>query len=173
MKWKNLIPWKQEEGEERADAQRGSTALAERETADPFSAFQSEMNRMMDRFFDGFGAMSDPWGGRWYPETDVSETDKEVVISAELPGLNQEDLDIRVSGNALTIRGEKRSEHRDEEGERVMVERSYGSFERRIPLPTAVRDDQAEASYKDGVLTIRLPKREEAVNGRRRIPVSG
>lgn len=170
MKWKNLIPWKRDE--EHGSSQSESVALAERES-DPFRAFQREMNRMMEGFFDGSGELNDLWGGRWFPETDVVVKDKEVVVSAELPGLNQDDLDIRVSGNALTIRGEKKSETRNEEGENVLVERSYGSFERRIPLPAAVRDDQAEASYKNGVLTIRLPRREESTNGRRRIPVAG
>src|SRR5712691_5060964 len=111
------------------------------------------------------------WGGsRWpaesrgmfAPQLDVTETDKEVKICAELPGIESKDLDVTLTDDELTIRGEKRSERESDEKGRYWSERSYGSFGRTVPLPTDVDGEKATSQFKSGVLHITLPKREGA-----------
>ena len=105
--------------------------------------------------------MSGEWGA-FSPQVDVSETEDEIVVSAELPGLDQEDIDLSLSNGTLLIRGEKREE-REEEGESYYCsERAYGAFRRDIPLPSAVDAHQVDAVFSQGVLTVTLPKTEEA-----------
>jgi HSP20 family protein len=102
---------------------------------------------------------------------DVSENDKEIHISAELPGLDEKDIDLTLSGNNLIIRGEKRAE-KEEKGEQFYrKETSYGVFHRSIPLPTEVEEDKIEATYRKGVLKIVLPKSPEARKARKKISI--
>lgn len=93
---------------------------------------------------------------------EVMETDKEIVVRVEVPGMEKEDCEITIQGNTLYLRGEKRFEREAEEGSFHVMERAYGSFERTIPLPQDVDSNAADASYKNGVLTVRLPKIEGA-----------
>jgi HSP20 family protein len=102
---------------------------------------------------------------------EVVETDKDIRIAAELPGMDEKDVEVSVSDDVLTIRGEKRAEIDDKE--RHFSERYYGRFERRIPLPFEVEDDRAEASFENGVLTVTLPKSPEAEAKTKRIAISG
>ncbi|SMD05834.1 Hsp20/alpha crystallin family protein [Novosphingobium sp. B1] len=130
------------------------------------------MNRLFDDVFRGFGV---PALGGWgrsleWPTIELSETDKEIRVTAELPGIDEKDVDISVDDNVLSIRGEKRSETEDKE--RGYSERSYGRFERHIGLPRGVEQDRTSATFKKGVLTIVLPKSAEAIESRRRIPVN-
>ncbi|HJV86705.1 MAG TPA: Hsp20/alpha crystallin family protein [Noviherbaspirillum sp.] len=92
---------------------------------------------------------------------DVFEDDKRIVVRIEVPGLDKNDIDIEVSGNSLVVRGEKRFEREDTEGRYRVLQCAYGSFERLVPLNTAVKADQAKASYRNGVLRVELPKVEE------------
>jgi HSP20 family protein len=124
----------------------------------------------MDRLFeDFFGGESQgslvPMGGEWgtfSPQVDVSETEDEIKVSAELPGLDQEDVDVSLTNGTLLIRGEKREE-KEEKGESYYrSERAYGAFRRDIPLPSAVDVEQVDAVFKNGVLTVTLPKTEGA-----------
>jgi HSP20 family protein len=92
---------------------------------------------------------------------DVSETADKIVVKAEVPGLDSKDIDISLSGDILTIKGEKKSEREEKEENYHLVERSYGSFARSIRLPVGVEADKIEASYKQGVLTVTCPKKEE------------
>jgi HSP20 family protein len=97
----------------------------------------------------------------WTPAIDVSESPKEIVVRAEVPGMDKNDLDITLSGGLLTIRGEKRAEKKAQEGHYLRLERRYGTFCRTLPIPETVRIDAVDASYKDGLLTVKLPKRPE------------
>ena len=139
----DIIPW------------RGSQ-LARRD--DPFNLLRSQINRVFDDALDG-GRWPVGDGSVFAPQLDVTDSDKEVRICAELPGIEAKDLDVNVTDNTLTISGEKRSERSSEEKGRHWTERSYGSFERTIPLPAEVDGDNAKTEFKNGVLRITLPKR--------------
>ncbi|HEX5000148.1 MAG TPA: Hsp20/alpha crystallin family protein [Terriglobia bacterium] len=126
----------------------------------------NEMSLLRDhlnQFFDTSGGLGLTEGVRnWFPAADIHETDNELVVTADLPGVDPKDVDIRVENNVLTIRGERHFE-RDMEKENVhRVERMFGGFTRTFALATPVQTDQIKASYKDGVLRVTLPKAEQA-----------
>jgi HSP20 family protein len=104
-----------------------------------------------------------------YPRVEISETDKELQVHAELPGLDEKDIEVLLDDGVLTLQGEKRSESKDTN--RRMSERYYGRFERQIALPTDILEDKVNASFKQGVLTVTLPKSETAMQRAKRIPV--
>jgi HSP20 family protein len=128
----------------------------------------TQMRREMDRLFDRF---SEAWPfrgfsetGRWMPSVDVSETDKELIARIELPGMDPKEIDISLSGNVLTIKGERKHEREEKKENFHLVERSSGSFARTLQLPVEVKADKVKANYKDGVLSVSMPKTEpEAV----------
>lgn len=139
----------------------------------PFAAFHQEMNRLFDEFWrdlsnDGFGFSSTSLG---FPSVEVTETDKELKLEAELPGMDERDVEVLLNDGVLTIRGEKKSESEDRD--RRISERYYGRFERQIALPAEVQEDKVSASFKKGVLTVTLPKSEQAVDKVKRIPING
>ena len=124
---------------------------------------REEMNRLFDNFFSGMperrrGLLE----GEWAPSVDVAETDDEVVVTVELPGVKQDDVDITIADDVLTLKGEKSEEKEIKKENYHRVERSYGSFQRSISLPTGVQADEAKAVFKDGVLHVNIPKAEEA-----------
>ncbi|RMH98913.1 MAG: Hsp20/alpha crystallin family protein [Calditrichaeota bacterium] len=142
------------------------------EAFDPFLALRREMDRLFDRFYNEFGLTRwDEGWGEVFPRVDVKETDREVVVTAELPGIDEKDLDISVSDDVLTLRGEKREEREEREGNFYRMERSYGTFHRDIALPCEVDPDKVEAVYRKGVLTIHLPKKEESRRRAKRIAI--
>src|SRR5467141_737636 len=98
----------------------------------------------------------------WAPAVDIYETENELVVKADLPDVNPQDLDIRVENNILTIRGERKFENKVSEDNYLRIERSYGSFSRSFSLANSVKSDAIKADYQNGVLTLSLPKREEA-----------
>ena len=124
---------------------------------------QREINKMFDNFFRG-GTLEDGSLGSsvWTPAVDVEERDDEYQVKVELPGVNKDDVKITMQDNVLTIRGEKKQEKESKNSNYHRVERSYGSFQRSFTLPTSVKHDKIEASYKEGILTIGLPKAEDA-----------
>jgi len=124
---------------------------------------QQEINRMFERFFRG-GVLedSDFLPTTWMPAVDLVEKDDEYVAKVELPGVHKDDVKITLQDNILTIRGEKKEEKESKDANYHRLERCYGSFQRSFTLPTSVRQDKVEAEYRDGVLTITLPKAEEA-----------
>lgn len=123
--------------------------------------FRREMERLWDRFF-GETWLSRPFAEAWQPSADIIETETGIVVKADLPGLDASDIDVSISEDVLTIKGEKRKEE-EKTGERYhSVERYYGSFQRSFRLPSSVQMDKAEATFEKGVLTISLPKTEEA-----------
>jgi len=126
-----------------------------------FERMRRDMDRMWDSFFEG-GTLRGEEGREWLPSLDVAETKNEIVVKAEVPGLEPKDIDISLSDGLLTIKGENRQEREEKEENYHLVERSYGSFIRSIRLPNEVRSDKINASYKNGVLKVVLPKSEEA-----------
>ncbi|MCO5187000.1 MAG: Hsp20/alpha crystallin family protein [Anaerolineae bacterium] len=159
----DLVPWK-------------SNELSERErTTDPFVALRRDMNRLFDNFLD------DDWLATWpnlrterfSPRVNVTENDTAITVSAELPGISEEDVDITLQRDALTIKGEKKAEHEEKGTNFYRIERSFGSFSRTIPLPEGVVDqDNVKATFRDGVLTVELAKSPEAQAVSKRIPVN-
>ena len=159
MAIRDLIPWRRERLPVRREAQ------------DPFLSFRQEMDRMFDEFFEGQALA--PWGQEWTgfaPSVDVVETDEEVKVTAELPGLDAVDVDVTVSYNTLTLRGEKKQEHEETGEGYYRSERSYNSFERSISLPSTAETDKADAAFSKGVLTITFPK-TAAKTGKKQISV--
>ncbi len=134
----------------------------------PLRDLKREMDRLWNEFF-GREPLPEVFETEWVPALDVSETKEAVIVRADVPGIDPNNLEITLSGNTLTIRGEKKQE-REEKGENFYrMERSYGSFVRTIQLPVEVEPDKVEASYKNGVLKITLPKKSEAQG--KQIPV--
>ena len=120
---------------------------------------------VFDRFMDEMG-LPDLWleesAKDWIPALDVTETEKEIKVTAEVPGIDKEDIAVSLSEGLLTISGEKKEEREEKDGDRYVSERRYGSFSRTVRLAMDVEVDKVEAAYKDGVLTITLPKAETA-----------
>lgn len=120
-----------------------------------------EMDNLWNRFF-GETSMPSVFSQEWVPTVDVSETKDKVVVKAEIPGMEAKDMDVSVSGDVLTIRGEKKKEEEKKDEHYHYRERYSGSFQRSFRLPVAVKSEKADATFKDGVLTITIPKVEEA-----------
>ena len=134
---------------------------------DPFkdlSAIQDRINRLFDeslsrsKFFDKEGIAS----GFWSPAVDIYETESDIVLKAELPEVNQKDININIENNVLTLKGERKFEKETKEENFHRIERSYGSFSRSFNLPGSIDKDNVKASYKNGVLKITMPKKEES-----------
>ncbi|UCE18269.1 MAG: Hsp20/alpha crystallin family protein [Gemmatimonadota bacterium] len=123
--------------------------------------FRDEMDRLFEDFIQRFPARRDLGDRMWNPDVDVHETDHEVVVEAEVPGMEQKDIHVTIKDNILTLKGEKKQEKEVKEADYHSVERSYGSFARTFALPTLVVADKASAKYENGVLKITLPKAEE------------
>ena len=123
--------------------------------------FRSEMDRLFDQFFDWRPFRRSFDEGDWTPLVDVSETGKEVIVNAEIPGMNAKDIDISLNGRVLTLRGEKKSNHEEKNENFHRIERRYGAFSRSFELPADVDANKVKATYKDGVLKISLPKTKE------------
>jgi len=131
------------------------------------AGLQDRMNRLFDESFRGLtrgGAAEEDWalGGTWAPAVDIYEQEGHIVLKAELPGIDPKDVDIRLENNVLTLRGERRVDNDVQRDSYHRVERAYGSFTRSFTLPSVVDQEHIKADYKDGVLKVTLPKREEA-----------
>ena len=137
----------------------------------PVMSLHGDINRLFD-MFRGFSMPSLPSIGRslGWPRLELSENDKEIRVTAELPGMEEKDIEISLDDHQLVIRGEKKSETSDEE--RDYSERSYGRFERRSGLPSQIDEDKVEAAFRNGVLTVSVPRTAEAAQGRKTIPIN-
>ena len=148
-----------------------------RDVANPFSALKAEVDSLFDSFIGGLPAFSGMFGssgGRGFaltPHMDVTETDKEIVVEAELPGIDEKDVSLALQDGVLTIGGEKKHEVDEEKENYRMMERRYGSFKRSVQLPDTVDEDKVEATFNNGVLKVSLPKRPEAIGKQREIPI--
>ncbi len=134
-----------------------------RQAVDPFRDFgdiQTEVNRLFDSFL-GRPAQTPAMERVWAPAVDMYETKDELVVTAELPGLNEKEIHVSITGDVLSVRGERQWNAEVKQEHFYRGERWYGKFERALPLPMPVQADKVTASYRDGVLTIKLPKVEE------------
>jgi HSP20 family protein len=123
------------------------------------SNIQTEVNRLFDNFF---GRSTSSAAGRvWAPPVDLYETNDDLVLTLELPGVRDKDVTVSITGDLLSVKGERRFEQDVKEQQFLHVERVYGKFERLVQLPIPVQADKVKASYRDGVLEIKLPKAEE------------
>jgi len=134
------------------------------------------MNQLLDPLFRGFdlapvGALEDRYAG-FSPSVDVRESDEEFTIKAEIPGIDEKDVEVLVSDDTVTLKGEKKEEQEDKGKDYYRLERSYGSFHRVIPLPKGVNLEKVEATFKNGILTVKLPKTEEAQSKGKKIPIT-
>jgi HSP20 family protein len=160
MTMRNLVPFGKK------------TVPVKREEENPFSLLRREMDSLFDNFFSGFGI--EPFASRlgaFSPRVDVTENDKEIRISAELPGIDEKDIDVSLQSDTITIKGEKKEEKESKGKDFYRSERSYGSFSRTIPLPVEVDTDKVEARFKKGVLHVTLPKTARAVEEKKKIEV--
>ena len=160
MNVRDLIAW---------GRSRNLPATAQGDNANPFWALHREMNRIFDDFARGFDwpAFSTGWSTGW-PHVEVSESDDEVEVVAELPGLEERDIEVTLHNGTLTLKGEKKSESRSA----VYSERWHGRFERSMQLGPDVDPDKVTAGFKNGVLTVTIAKRPEAQRLVKRIPIS-
>jgi HSP20 family protein len=126
-------------------------------TRDPFSLLQNRLNRLFEPFAEETLPLT-----TWVPACDIYETDKEIVVKAELPGLKKEDVFVSIENNVLMIRGERKFEEEVKRESFHRVERTYGEFLRSFTLPTFIDANKILAEFKDGLLMVTLPKREEA-----------
>ena len=167
MTIKDLAPWKwgKRKGAEVADS-----------FEQPIGMLQRRMNRLFDDFFTGFdlepfSGWADHFGG-FTPKVTVKEDDTRITIEAELPGMEEKDIDISLTKDAITLRGEKREEHEERDGERRHYsERSYGAFQRMIPLQVEIDEDKIDARFIKGVLKIDMPKSPTAQSKAKKISV--
>ena len=128
----------------------------------PLARFREEVDRLFERFWrEAWGITGGERLG-WGPNINLAETDDAVTVEAELPGLEPKDIEVRLSGNVLTISGQKKQEHEDRRRNYHYVERRFGRFQRSVRLPSSVDPDKIDAKFKNGVLTITMPKRPEA-----------
>jgi HSP20 family protein len=127
-------------------------------------AVQSRLNRIFDEAFQGSPRTEEDWalGGQWAPSVDIFEHEGNLVLRAELPGIEPKDVDVHVENNVLTLRGERKLESEVKREQYHRVERAYGTFSRSFTLPNVVDTEKIKADYKDGVLSVTLPQREEA-----------
>jgi HSP20 family protein len=166
MSVRDLIPWGREES-------RVPSLFRDNER-DPFLSLHREVNRLFDDVFRGLdgglpsvGRVS-PFNGNW-PSVEISDNDKEIKVTAEVPGMEEKDIEVLLDDGVLTLRGEKRSETGDKD--RQFSERYYGRFERRIPVGCEVQEDEVDARFRNGVLTVTLPKTEKAQSQVKRIAI--
>lgn len=161
MTWKDIVPFKKR------------SVPVRRDDGHPFQRLHDEMDALFDNFFKGFSM--EPFEGRhagsFSPNIDVTENDKEIKVSAELPGMDDKDIEVNLNKDSLTIRGEKKEEKEDKGKDYYHVERSYGSFSRTIPLPVEVESDKVEAHFKKGVLTVKIPKSAKAIESKKKIAI--
>jgi len=162
----DLIPWRRNRGE-----------LAAEPFRDTFTNFRREMDRLFDDFWSdrGFGRTLSPaasqFMSRW-PNLEVDETDNEYRVTAEIPGMEEKDINLSLRDNMLLISGEKRGESEQDNKNRRVSERFYGRFERVIPFESEIDVDKVAAKFKSGVLTVILPKNAKAHDKGRKIQIS-
>jgi HSP20 family protein len=142
----------------------------------PIHAFRDEMDRALDRAWRGYERMAfapEDWSiGSLSPHLDMVETDDAIVVEADLPGLDEADIEVTFDEGLLTIRGEKASRRSDEAAHVHLSEREFGTFRRSIPIDAAIDEDEVTASYKGGVLTVTLPLRKGGGPRSKRIEIT-
>ncbi|MER9057612.1 Hsp20/alpha crystallin family protein [Mesorhizobium sp. M0195] len=168
MAIRDLIPWGRENNQ--------APSLFRSGDRDPFLTLHREMNRLFDEAFRGFDTRLPSLGGfsaagASWPSVEISDSEKEIRVTAEIPGMDEKDVELLLDDGVLTLRGEKREETEDKD--RQFSERFYGRFERRIPLGYEVDEDKINAAFRNGVLSVTLPKTERAQAKAKRIAING
>ncbi|MER8954965.1 Hsp20/alpha crystallin family protein [Mesorhizobium sp. M0833] len=168
MAIRDLIPWGRENNQ--------APSLFRSGDRDPFLTLHREMNRLFDEAFRGFDTRLPSLGGfaaarAGWPSVEISDGEKEIRVTAEIPGMDEKDVEVLLDDGVLTLRGEKREETEDKD--RQFSERFYGRFERRIPLGYEVDEDKVNAAFRNGVLSVTLPKTERAQAKAKRIAING
>ncbi len=152
---------------------RSRGAVPGRREVEPYRSLFHDMDRFLEDVWRGFGVAPEILGGEGFaPRVDIHETDKAIRVTAELPGLEEKDFDVRVDGDLLTIQGEKRLSEEDEREGYLTVERTHGKFQRMIRIPGEYVADDVKATYKQGILTVTLPKPPEAQSKVRVVPIT-
>jgi HSP20 family protein len=156
-----------------------SKEVVKAEPARELTPFE-EMERRFEEFFRRpFSLLEPSWFPRLRlpemrevsPNVDIFEDGNDIVVKAEIPGLKKEDIEVNITDDMITISGEKKKEEKVEKKDYYRIERSYGSFTRSFRMPKEVQSDKAKASFKDGVLQVRVPKTEEAIKKEKKIPI--
>lgn len=166
MSVRDLVPWSRGNNQ--------APSLYRSEEMDPFMALHRNVNRLFDDVFRGFEVPS-PFGraghgnGYW-PSVEISENEKEIRVMAEIPGLEEKDVEVLLEDGVLTLRGEKKSE--TEDAGRQFSERTYGRFERRLALGREIDEDKVTADFRNGVLAVTLPKSGKARSNAKRIAIN-
>ncbi len=142
----------------------------------PFTEMQNRMDSFLDNFMTGYDIDFLPaaWQERipdWSPRFEITETDETYEMAAELPGMDEKDIEVFVEDDVLTVKGEKKQEREEKRRNYHLTERSYGTFQRSFPLPRGLHSDKVKATFKKGVLSLTLPKTEEAKAHRRKIEI--
>lgn len=135
--------------------------IARWDTYRGLSSLQDRMNRLFDETFSR-GRSLESEMGTWTPAVDIYETEQELVLKADLPDVHEHEIDIRIENNMLTIRGERKFQSEASQDSYLRIERAYGPFTRSFALPNTIQSDAIKADYHDGVLSVRMPKREES-----------
>ena len=145
-----------------------------------FDDFRTEMEKMMERFFGDTAATASRTGlpslmtaGAVRPAIDVTENDKAITLTAEIPGMSEEEVDLSVADGMLTLKGEKTVSHESKQDHSVVIERNYGSFYRSFPIPDRVDQNAIDAKYEKGVLTVTMPKKPGQETTERKIKIGG
>jgi HSP20 family protein len=167
MSVRDLIPWGRNNGSQVPNLLRD-------DDRDPFLSLHREVNRLFDDVLRGFGSGLPSFGNgsafrAGWPSVEISEVDKEIKVTAEVPGLEEKDIEVLLHDGVLTLKGEKRSESEDKD--RQFSERYYGRFERRIPLGVEADEDKIDATFRNGILTVTLPKTEKGQSQVKRIAI--
>lgn len=167
MSVRDLIPWSR--------SSSSAPSIYRDIEQSPFLSLHREVNRLFDDVFRGFDLPSNlarfPSAAASWPNVEISASEKELRVTAEVPGLDEKDLELFLEDGVLTIRREKKAEAEDKE--RRFSERFYGRFERRIGIGSDVQEDKINASFKNGVLTVTLPKTERELSKGKRIAING
>jgi HSP20 family protein len=163
MNVRDLVPWTRDNDRER------NLPVTQDAGSSPLFTLHREMNRLFDDVFRGFDTPR-LWGGGAWPQLEVQDTDKEYRVTAELPGLEEKDVEVLFEDGVLVLRGEKRAE--TEERARAFSERVYGRFERRLTLGD-IDEDRIQARFRNGVLTVTAPKSPQSQARVKRIPING
>ncbi len=184
MQIKDLIPWARgSNSPEAKERERNPLVELQEDMNRAFESFWSRMNESMPGFARSetgasgagvpsagtFGSLGFPWNGT--PRSDVVETDDGIEVTLELPGLKEDDIEVTMTDDVLSVKGEKKIERQDSKKGYYLSERSYGAFQRSIPLPPGVDTERAEATFRNGVLTVKLPQSEEAKAKVKRVDV--
>lgn len=150
-----LIPWNKKRGSDGGDI-----------IESPLAQFRGEMHSLFDRFFRdpfaGFEGDGPPGAFRGFPRTDLAESENDVTLTMELPGIDPKNVEVDVTGGLLTVRGEKKCEHEEQRSNYHFVERQYGTFHRAVQLPASADADKVSAVFKDGVLSVTIAKQPGA-----------